>query len=457
MKETPKTKTKIGSRIRITSVPFGIKNLSVGIEGEMIEAPEIINDFVQVRIRLDDGRIINWKESNLEVVEAPGEAVQIETKSNKEARGDQISTEDTEEKQKEIELIQREGKLFARVKELRRHPLNQQIYGHNNVKARLEEIKLTGWIETLTITPSGLIISGNTRHECAEILGWKIVRVEVREFATEREETKALLLYNSSREKTKEELCREAMVWEEIEKEEAAIRRRQTQNNKSNVDEGSDWANLPSQTEKPNKGRASQDAAEKVGLKRKNYEKMKKVVTAIDCLKDRGRNNAARNLSKILNGKSTDAAYKQIEQLNKVESAIESLKKTNQGDAADILEDILKNHSIKDAIEQMNEWESDQKRRTSNFQHLDVVRIKKEEHRGEWGILDVYDSDKLTGVVMTVLGELQVQLVNLEKISLGDRDKKSRIRPDDSIAAIIISITRSKSANSKPDTSRNSS
>ena len=67
MKE-PEIKTKIGDRIRITSVPFGITNLNVGIEGITIAAPEIINDFVQVKIQLDDGEIITWKESNLEVL-----------------------------------------------------------------------------------------------------------------------------------------------------------------------------------------------------------------------------------------------------------------------------------------------------------------------------------------------------------------------------------------------------
>ena len=122
--------------------------------------------------------------------------------------------------------------------------------------------------------------------------------------------------------------------------------------------------------------------------------------------------------------KSVNTAWNQLKDLKKVEGAIESLKKTNQNDASDILENILKNHSIKDGIEQMKEWQKDYKRRTSNFQHLDVVRIKSEEQKGEWGILDVYDEEKLTGVVMTVLGELQVQLVNLERIELTEEEKR---------------------------------
>ena len=337
-------------------------------------------------------------------------------------RGANSSTNSTSK----IKLIRRDNKLFARVKDLKRHPLNQQIYSHNNVEARLEKIKRSGWIETLTITPFGLIISGNTRHECAEILGWELVPVEVREFANPREEVKALLLYNNSREKTREELCREAMVWESIEKEEAAIRRRQTQNNKSNVDEGADQSNLTGQTEKSTKkGQARDFAAKQVGLKPINYEKMKKVVKAADHLKEDNRTMAAKKLLNTLNIGSTDAAYKQIKDLNKVEGAIDSLKRSFQNEAASILDDILENHSIKDAIDQMNEWEKDHKRRTSNYQHLDVVRIKSEEQKGEWGILDVYDEEKLTGVVMTVLGELQVQLVNIKKIELSEEEKRA--------------------------------
>ena len=156
-----------------------------------------------------------------------------------------------------------------------------------------------------------------------------------------------------------------------------------------------------------------------------NYEKIKKVVKTADRLKEDNRTVAAKKLLNTLNSGSTDAAYKQIKDLNKVEGAIDSLKQSKQDEGAKILEQILEKHSIKDAIDQMKEWEKDYKRRTSNFQHLDVVRIKSEEQKGEWGILDVYDEEKLTGVVMTVLGELQVQLVNIERIELSDKDKKA--------------------------------
>ena len=66
----------------------------------------------------------------------------------------------------------------------------------------------------------------------------------------------------------------------------------------------------------------------------------------------------------------------------------------------------------------------DRKFAEANFQHLDVVRIKSKEHQGEWAILDVYDEDQLSAVVLTVTGEIQVLLVNLEKIELSLKQKQ---------------------------------
>lgn len=165
--------------------------------------------------------------------------------------------------------------------------------------------------------------------------------------------------------------------------------------------------------------------AKRAGVGWQKLDRAKKVVDRIDELRSRSMNGAAKDLSKILNDRSVNAAHNALKDLKKVEGAIDSLKQSFQNEAASILDDILENHSIKDAIEQMETWEKDYKRRTSNFQHLDVVRIKSEEQKGEWGILDVYDEEKLTGVVMTVLGELQIQLVNLERIDLSEEEKKS--------------------------------
>ena len=216
------------------------------------------------------------------------------------------------------------------------------------------------------------------------------------------------------------------MVWESIEKEEAEERQ------KAGLKIPDLRANLPEGSENINKGRSSQNAAEKVGLKRKNYEKMKKVVKTADRLKEDNRKGASKKLLKALNSGSTDAAYKQIKDLNKVEGAIDSLKESNQDEGAKILEQILENDSIKDAIEQMNEWESEHKtkQRKSEFQHLDVVRILGNECRGQWAILDTIDEFQCT--LMTATANLEfVPLTEIEKIELSERKETKGIRSDD--------------------------
>ncbi|MGF1485616.1 MAG: hypothetical protein ACFBSE_00700, partial [Prochloraceae cyanobacterium] len=65
------SKTDLGNRIRITNIPGGITNLEVGLEGVVIAEPYQVGDFVQVKIQLDDGREIVWKESDLEVIKQP--------------------------------------------------------------------------------------------------------------------------------------------------------------------------------------------------------------------------------------------------------------------------------------------------------------------------------------------------------------------------------------------------
>ncbi|MGF1488696.1 MAG: ParB N-terminal domain-containing protein, partial [Prochloraceae cyanobacterium] len=324
-----------------------------------------------------------------------------------------------------IKIACRNGKTYGWIKDLRKHPLNSEIYDEHNIASLKAEIEKSRWIKPLIITPDGKIISGNTRYASGLALGWKILPVEVLSFKNEIEERKAFLRENGYRIKTRSERAREGMLWEAIEKEEAALRRRATQNNKPNVDQGADCANLHTQTEKSSsQGRAAKNAAEKVGLKHRNYEKIKKVLTVYDCLASEKRIGAAERLKDDLNNRSVNSAFKQLKELGKVEFAIDSLKQTDQNEAADILENILVNHSITDATEQMTEWEKQYKKTEASFEHLDVVRIKDLEHQGEWGILDVYDSDKSSGIVMTTLGEAQYLLVNLEKIELTAEEKK---------------------------------
>ncbi|MDJ0718261.1 MAG: hypothetical protein QNJ54_29215 [Prochloraceae cyanobacterium] len=57
-----------GDRIRISSLPSGVSNITVGLTGVALESEEIVAGNAQVKIRLDDGRKIVWKIENLEVI-----------------------------------------------------------------------------------------------------------------------------------------------------------------------------------------------------------------------------------------------------------------------------------------------------------------------------------------------------------------------------------------------------
>ena len=57
-----------GDRIRISSLPSAVSNITVGLTGVALESEEIVAGNAQVKIRLDDGRKIVWKIENLEVI-----------------------------------------------------------------------------------------------------------------------------------------------------------------------------------------------------------------------------------------------------------------------------------------------------------------------------------------------------------------------------------------------------
>ena len=219
-------------------------------------------------------------------------------------------------KTKTVEIILKDPR------ELIPHPINSSIYGENeDVSDLVERIKESDWIETIVATPDGKIISGNRRVKAALILEWNLVEVEIRHFDSELEEIEALLLENQYRQKSVEQQVREGQQWEAIERAKASQRQsegarltheklgRGNQKMLSpNLDEASSRNNQPT-----TKGKTTKKVAEKVGLKKTNYEKAKQVVKRIDDLSETNPAEAEK-LSQLLNEKSVDAAYKKMKQ-----------------------------------------------------------------------------------------------------------------------------------------------
>ena len=67
-KETVISFTTVGMRVRIIFVPGSVKNLEIGATGLVESKPELVAGRYQVKVRLDDGRLITVWEEYLEVV-----------------------------------------------------------------------------------------------------------------------------------------------------------------------------------------------------------------------------------------------------------------------------------------------------------------------------------------------------------------------------------------------------
>lgn len=187
------------------------------------------------------------------------------------------------------------------VKDLKQHPMNTQIYGEEDIKELAEKIKESGWVKPLVITPEGTVISGHRRLRACLMLGIEEVEYETAYFNNENEEIERLLLENQSREKTNEQKIREGLMWEEVIKEKARLRKLSTLNNQS-----LDKENFPQRE----KGQTRDIVAEQIDIgSGKTYETAKKVVKQIDKLKEEGKEKEAEFLKTTLND-SVNAAKK---------------------------------------------------------------------------------------------------------------------------------------------------
>ncbi len=197
---------------------------------------------------------------------------------------------------------------------LRPHPLNFSIYGAaEDVSDLVELIRASGWVRPLVINQHNIIISGHRRCIAVQILGWKTVPVEVREFPSEEAELEALLLENATREKTREQKVREAEAWERVERAKAK-QRQQLAAAMTNQKLGREThETLVENFPQASKGKSRDKVAKLVGLgSGRTYAKAKKVVEAIDELKSQGDIEVALDLRQVLNEQSVDAAIKRL-------------------------------------------------------------------------------------------------------------------------------------------------
>jgi ParB/RepB/Spo0J family partition protein len=217
---------------------------------------------------------------------------------------------------------------------LKPHPRNVEIYGEEDVSDLAARIRQSNWIKPLVITQANVIISGHRRWQAAKSLGLASVPAERRTFANENEELEALLLENASRDKTVEQKVREALIWEEIEREKARLRQQAAaQQTHAKLGRGQQQPEMLQENfPEASQGQSRDAVAARVGFGTgRTYQKAAQVVAAIDAQRARGNEEEAQALRRVLNEQSVDAAKKLVARPEEERTAI--LKKLATGEA----------------------------------------------------------------------------------------------------------------------------
>jgi len=212
---------------------------------------------------------------------------------------------------------------FVGIADIIRHPLNEQIYGQEDLTELEATIEQSGWISPIVVSvTTKLIVDGNSRHRCAERLSakgdsasahaglrrFRSLEVKWVRFDTPEQELKRLLEANKGREKTPEQKLREANAWKSIIQAEA----------KANMSAGGQGlANLPTL-------HTRQRLADIAGVGERTLSKGEKIIELLDKLELRQANDPdleesarakAAGLRHALNEQSVNAAFKVASQI----------------------------------------------------------------------------------------------------------------------------------------------
>lgn len=202
------------------------------------------------------------------------------------------------------------------LKDLKPHPLNAQIYGHEIDPELVESIKENGILQPLLIDAWDRIISGHRRYQAALKAGLETVPVTVLALKEEAQVITTLIEANRQRAKTNEQLAREAACLFQVESDKADLRRANG-NSKTN-----DPAKSPEDV-----GDAREIVATKLGIGAKKVQQAVTVIGAIDDLRKQGKTTEADLILGVLNRHSLNRAHNCL--------AKDGLGKTGKGALAD--------------------------------------------------------------------------------------------------------------------------
>ena len=101
--------------------------------------------------------------------------------------------------------------MKIKVKELKHHPFNSQVYKLSDIESLKESIKKVGLLEPLIINKKNEVLSGNRRLEAIKKLKYQTVKVVLKDLKN-NEEPLHIISHNSQRIKTSREILNEINV-----------------------------------------------------------------------------------------------------------------------------------------------------------------------------------------------------------------------------------------------------
>lgn len=220
-----------------------------------------------------------------------------------------------------------------KISDLKPHPKNEEIYGHNErISDLIEKIKRSGQVHTLVVTSNGTVLAGHRRLRACKELGIEEVDVEVVDFDTPEQEVEYLIDNNATREKSNEQKAREAVVLKQTlsvlaeKRKKSKLKQNRSLNSSSDVVAHQGATDVPNSaprnnlsTDTPNlaerreddsvTGKTREIIAKKVGLK-SGHEADRAINTIgkVDELKKEGRIEDAELITDVMNNRSISAA-----------------------------------------------------------------------------------------------------------------------------------------------------
>lgn len=200
---------------------------------------------------------------------------------------DSISTSTADN---EATATKNESPLMIEVGRITPHPLNDEIYGSDELDQDLvKSVRESGILIPLTVDAEYTIISGHQRHKAAKACGKTHVPVIVKSYENDAEKIKALLDNNIQRRKSNLTLGREAMWRLKIE-EELALRRKQAGRKTEEV------AGEDEKATNGSNGKARDKVGEQLGISGVTAEHLIQSIQGLDALVKAGRDQEADQL-----------------------------------------------------------------------------------------------------------------------------------------------------------------